>query len=137
MKKKKPNIPQLYVSLMDLVQQYPVLVVDTLFYGPGMAMDLVNIRSRKIKRLIIIDKGNTWKNRFFILLHEVGHVFYLKKDNSLKLRKSLSTEKQANNTAIKILDLVEEHHDMSLAKEFVDFYNKLNKGTRRAKFIRE
>jgi Zn-dependent peptidase ImmA (M78 family) len=119
---------ELYTDLVEVCIMANVGFWDTDLHGPGVVID---VKGLKAKYVIVLGKNRTWEKRVFVLCHEMGHIFYpYKKTNKLKLRKSAAREKNANIVACKILDTV----DVNLKKEYVKFYNTINKGSKRKKF---
>lgn len=103
---------------------------DTDIFGPGV---VINTKKQKPNQVVVIGGIKTWKKRLFVLVHEIGHIYYLSKIGDLSilvLRRSVSSETAANKTACKILDEI----DIELKKEFVQMYNQLNKNSRRKQF---
>lgn len=120
----------LYENLFDIMLDAKVAFWDTDLFGPGVA---ISMRKPRPRYVIVIGGNRTWKRRVFVLVHEIGHIFYTtKKDdiNGLMIRKRPAREEAANRVACKILDSI----DTSLKKEFAQMYNHLNRKTRRKKF---
>ncbi len=127
------NFKLAYLEAFNHVQLLGILVYDTKIHGPGMAFDL---RFGGSKRIICIDGSLSYKKRLFVLLHEIGHLFYLEK-LQLKPRKATGSEKQANKTVVRLLGILHKKHQKRLANEFARYYNSMAKGTHRARFYPE
>ena len=102
-----------------------IVVMDMM---PGVAMMIRNKNHRsRVKAVISVSWMGSWKKSLFVLLHELGHVARVKRQEDgvkVVLRKSPSSEKEANLTACKLLvgfgfeDVV---------NSYVKMYNDLNK----------
>lgn len=123
------KLKDLYLDLVEVLIMANVAFWDTDLNGPAV---VIAVRSLKAKYVVIVGGNKTWKRRVFVLAHEIGHIFHISrgKKNGLELRRRIGSEKQANLTACKILDVL----DPKLKKEFAKMYNTLNKGSRRKKF---
>lgn len=124
------DLKDLYQNLCEIMIEAKVAFWDTDLYGPGVA---ISMRKPRPRYVVVIGGNRTWKQRVFVLVHEIGHIFYVKSCedlNGLALRKRPAKEEAANRTACKILDSV----DVGLKKEFAQMYNKLNRNTRRKRF---
>lgn len=122
------KLKDLYLDLAEVLISAKVPLWDTDLHGPGVVISVV-----KLKYVVVLGGNRTWKSRIFTMAHEMGHIFYMYEKNGksrLKLRSGVSSEREANLTACKILDVV----DPKLKVEYARFYNKLNKGSKRKKF---
>jgi len=125
------SMPTAYFSLIELVEEYGIIIWDTAIEGPGGTLKL---RKSGNKCLILIDGSLSYKKRILVLLHEIGHIFYYR-HQELKLRKRAAGETEANRTAVKLLRSFERLHGIDLVPEFVRFYNESNRGKKRSKFV--
>lgn len=116
-----------YLNLIHQMNQTHVWVYDTKIHGPGIAF-----RMPEKAELICIDGRMSWKNRLFIMAHEVGHLFYLTQ-SGLKRRKNVGTEFQANKTAIKLLKIFKQNN--KLLVEYAKLYNRFNRGSKKNSFL--
>lgn len=116
-----------YLNLISRMNEEGVWVYDTQLHGPGIAF-----RVGKNAELICIDGKMPWKNRFFVITHEVGHLFYLS-GAGFERRKKIGTEIQANKTAIKLLNCFKKSN--KLLFEYARFYNRFNKGPKKNSFL--
>jgi len=118
---------QAYLSLIRQMNEVGVWVYDTKIHGPGIAF-----RMFKKTELICIDGKMPWKNRLFVMIHEIGHLFYLNQ-TGFKKRKNVGTEIQANKVAIKLLKMFKKNN--KLLFEYAKLYNSFNRGSKRNSFL--
>ena len=71
------------------------------------------------KAFIVINAGLNFKQKYFVLAHEAGHLFYMKKGNIFNWSIKPRTEKEANWFAIQLLRL-----NGIDSEEYMKFYNK-------------
>jgi Zn-dependent peptidase ImmA (M78 family) len=76
-------------------------------------------QTKKIEAFIVIKPSLSYKEKFFTLAHEAGHLFYMKKGNIFNLSKKSRSEDEANWFAIQYLRLKEIN-----SNEYWHFYNK-------------
>lgn len=131
-KKRDRIYCQLYLDLRESIIDIGVFVYDTDIQSPGAAVDL---RYGGPRRFIIICGKRSWRDRLFILLHEIGHMFKYSGGNLIPLARMNASERRANLTAVKILDDLRKTFKINLLKSYAAFYNSMNKNSRRAKFF--
>lgn len=127
----KLTYEQAYLQIFDHVLKHNVLIYDTAIHGPGVSIDL---RYGGPRRLICVDGKLSWKKRLFVMLHEIGHLFYYSK-LKLKFRRRAGSEIQANRTAIKLLKIFSEEDNRRICLEYAKYYNSMLKGSARNKFL--
>lgn len=110
------NYKQTYYELISILHHFNVHFYDPKIYGPGVAFTF----NDEINGAIAIDGCLSTKNKIFVILHEIGHLFYFK--HELILRKHSGNEQQANDTACQILSEIEP----KLIKEYEQYYKKIN-----------
>jgi Zn-dependent peptidase ImmA (M78 family) len=86
----------LYVELAELLTRLGCQVCDHDLLGycfqPG-----------KSRGFIVIRPNMNYKEKYFILSHEAGHLFRLTKDKKLRWTAKIKTEEEANLFAVKLL----------------------------------
>jgi Zn-dependent peptidase ImmA (M78 family) len=128
---KKSAYEIAYHQIFKFLINENIIVYDTAIHGPGLAIDL---RHGGPKRLVCIDGKLPWKNRLFVILHEVGHLFYFK-GIKFKPRKTPASEVQANITAIKLLHSLSNLPAKNIHLDYARYYNKIAKVPDHDKFI--
>lgn len=122
------EIKKFYLEMLSEMLGCGVFVYDSSIHGVGMAF---NFGASNHKRLICVDGSISWKNKMFVLLHEIGHLFYIDINGNLRYRRTNAGELGANRTAVKLLDEVFPE----LIEEYASYYNKMNKSKPRKKFV--
>jgi len=72
-----------------------------------------------MKGFVCIKPSMSYKQKYFVLAHEAGHLFYMKKGKMFNWSKKARTEKQANFFALQLLRLKGIDKD-----EYWEVYNK-------------
>jgi Zn-dependent peptidase ImmA (M78 family) len=102
----------LYKDLARAMKDWDVEVCDHDFYGYCAQI-------KNVKGVIFIKSSLSYKERYFVLCHEVGHLFYMKKDKPFNWSKKPRTEDQANWFAMQLL----KNNGVDV-EEYKQFYNK-------------
>lgn len=110
------NYKQTYYNLIGILHYFNIHFYDPKLYGPGVAFKF----NGETNSAIAIDGCLSTKHKIFVILHEIGHLFFFK--NELIQRKHAGTEQQANDTACYIL----EELDINLINEYEQYYKKIN-----------
>ncbi len=109
------NYKELYKELAQLLTSMRCCVCDHDFFG--YCYQIENFRA-----FIVIKAKMTYKEKYFTLIHEVGHLFYMNKGNILNWSKRVRTEKEANWFAFQILRINDIDVD-----DYKEFYNRANR----------
>jgi Zn-dependent peptidase ImmA (M78 family) len=72
----------------------------------------------KTKAFIYIKPSMSYKQKYFTLVHEAGHLFYMKKGKIFNWAKRARSEDQANWFAVQFLKTVDIR-----SQEYYDFYD--------------
>ena len=106
----------LYRDLAQVLRSYCCDVFDHDLLG-------YCIQVKDAKAIIFISPTLTYKEKYFTLAHEAGHLFYMKKGKVFNWSKKPRTEEQANWFALQLFRLMEIENT-----DYKNFYNKaLNK----------
>jgi Zn-dependent peptidase ImmA (M78 family) len=81
--------------------------------------------TKDIKAFICVDANMSYQHKYFVLAHEAGHLFYMKKGKIFNWSKKARSEDQANFFAIQLLKLA------GVNKE--DYYMHYDKASKHAK----
>jgi len=108
-----------YMELAGAVELEGVPVVDASIVR-GVCVDLPAGRNRRSRRAIVVGCASSWKERLFVLAHEVGHAFYVKRFGPLVARRRLAPEAWADRAG---RVLVAEHSE-ELAREYDRFVDR-------------
>lgn len=103
---------QLYLDLALILRDLKCFVHDHDFNGYALF-------TKDYKAFIVINPKLTYKEKYFCLAHEVGHLFYMKKNSIFNWSNKPRSEEQANWFAIQLLK--RQNID---TKEYWDFYKK-------------
>ena len=80
------------------------------------------------KAFIYIKPSMNYQQKFFVLAHEAGHLFYMKKGNCFNWSKKARSEEQANWFALQLLRL-----NGIDSEEYMTFYGKAKKAIKTRK----
>lgn len=80
----------------------------------------------KFKASIYISSSLNYQQKYFVLAHEAGHLFYMKKGSIFNWSKKYRTEEEANWFAVQLLRINDIGSD-----EYWQFYNKIKKRKRK------
>lgn len=88
----------LYINLAELLTHLKVVVCDHDYLG-------YCYQNNDNKGFIVINPKMTYKEKYFTLAHEAGHLFYMRKGNMFSWSKKPRTEEQANWFAIQLIKM--------------------------------
>lgn len=111
----------LYKYLAYDMEELDVDVCDHDFWGYCS-------QTKDTRGVIIIKSKMNYKEKYFTLCHEVGHLFYMKKGQQFTWSKKPRTESQANWFAMQLLKTKEID-----IEEYKEFYNKALKAVKKRK----
>jgi Zn-dependent peptidase ImmA (M78 family) len=103
---------QLYKELATSIDELRCAVYDYDFIG------FCN-HTKKFRAFIYIDSKMSYKEKYFTLAHEAGHLFYMSGDNMFNWSKKIRSETKAHAYAVKLLDSADINED-----EYYIFYSK-------------
>jgi Zn-dependent peptidase ImmA (M78 family) len=83
-------------------------------------------QTKGIRAFIFINPSLNYQQRYFTLVHEAGHLFYMTKGKTFNWSKEPRSEDEANWFAVQVLRL----NEMKSA-EYWEFYNKCKKRKRK------
>jgi Zn-dependent peptidase ImmA (M78 family) len=115
------NYKKLYIELAYTLTDLNCLVCDHDFWGYCNQVDFLNA-------IIIIKPNMSYKEKYCILAHEAGHLFYMKKINKFNRSKKPRSEAEANEFALRLL----EYNDIE-EKEYHNVYEKAKKRAKKRK----
>lgn len=118
-----PNYKRLYRDLAQTLYNLNCYVCDFDVLGHVT-------HSEVTKAFIHIEPKMNYKGKLFVLAHEAGHIFYMKKGKAFNWAKKMRTEKQANFFAVQLLRMLKV--DVS---EYYLHYNKAKKRKKRKSWI--
>jgi len=87
---------ELYRNLAQELSNLNCAVYDPNHWGHSF-------RAKRNVDFIVIRNDLTYKEKFFVLAHEAGHLFYMKKGNMFNRSRKIRTEDQANWFALRLL----------------------------------
>lgn len=108
----------LYKELAHILTSLGCFVCDDDYLGFGRHTD-------DFKAFVCVNPNMSYQHKFFVLAHEAGHLFYMKKGKTFNWSKKARSEKQANFFAIQLLRLVGENKE--------DYYLHYEKALKRNK----
>ena len=110
---KHKNFKKIYLTLkLNLPEK--IYLIDTFPYGFAVKGDFTSI-------LVFINSLFSWKKMLFILTHEIGHFYYIKR-GVLKESKNTARENLANKRAVLLL----EHMGLkNIKKDYYKFCNSI------------
>jgi Zn-dependent peptidase ImmA (M78 family) len=92
------NYKNLYKELARILWSMNCYVCDLDSLGHATKTD-------KTRAFIYVNAHMSYKHKYFVLAHEAGHLFYMKKNKIFNWSKKIRSEKQANFFAIQLLRL--------------------------------
>lgn len=111
----------LYKDLANLLTNLDCSVCDLDFRG-------YCFQTKDIKALIVISPDMSYKEKYFTLAHEAGHLFYMKKGNAFNWSEKPRSEDQANWFALQLI----KHNEIE-SYEYKKFYNKALRASKKRK----
>lgn len=81
------------------------------------------------KAFIYIKSTLNFKHKYFVLAHEAGHLFYMKKGNAFNWSKKPKNEKEANFFAVQLIRLA----GVDVQEYYVHYNKALEKSKNRKK----
>lgn len=112
---------ELYVELADLLTKLFCKVCD---------YDVLGYcgQTKAIKAFIVIKPEMSFKEKYFTLAHEAGHLFSLGKNQKFIWSEKPRTEEEANQFALQLLNINEIDPN-----EYLKFYNRAKKKSKKRK----
>jgi len=85
-------------------------------------------QTKSIRGFIVIKPDLSFKEKYFVLTHEAGHLFYMKKDQEFVWSKKPRSEEEAHSFALQLLKLNEIDNF-----EYYKFYRKAVRSIKKRK----
>jgi Zn-dependent peptidase ImmA (M78 family) len=110
---------ELYRNLAFKLFRLGCKIWDSDYYG------FCDRPTKKIKAYIFVNPRLSYQQRFFILAHEAGHLFTLKKDGIFEWSRKVRSEKEANWFAIQLINRAKID-----VTEYYAYYEKAKKSNK-------